>query len=74
MDEDREPSAVTGRFCSREGSVPLSPTSCPLETCVDPLDGDLRPPLDPLRVNARSTQCQEIAANAGLTRVTETGD
>jgi hypothetical protein len=46
----------------------------PLETCVDLLDGDLRPPLDPLWVNAGSTQRQEIAANAGVTGSTETGN
>jgi len=46
----------------------------PLETCVDLFAGDLRPPLDPLRVNAGSTQRQEIAANTELTGVTETGD
>jgi hypothetical protein len=36
---------------SVRGTRPLSPTSVPLDTCVDLLDGDLRPPLDPLRVN-----------------------
>jgi hypothetical protein len=45
-----------------------------LETCVDRLDGDLSAPLDPLRVNAGSTQRPETAANAALTRISETGD
>jgi SnoaL-like domain len=53
---------------------PLSPTSFPLENCIDLLDGDLRPPLDPLRVNAGSTQRQETAANAELTGITERTD
>jgi hypothetical protein len=46
----------------------------PLEACVHLLDGALRPPLDPLRVNAGSTDRQEIAATAELRGVTETGD
>jgi hypothetical protein len=41
---------------------------------VDVLDGDLRPPLDPLRVNAGSTQRPETAANAELTGITEIGN
>jgi hypothetical protein len=53
---------------------PLAPTSFPLETCVDPLDGRLRAPLDPLRVNAGSTQRQETAANAEQVGIGETGD
>jgi hypothetical protein len=46
----------------------------PVDTCVDRLAGDLRPPLDPLWVNAGSTQRQETAANAELTGITETGN
>jgi hypothetical protein len=45
-----------------------------LETCVDLLAGDLRPPLDPLRVNAGSTQRQETAAKAERIGISETGD
>jgi hypothetical protein len=60
-------------FCARRRG-PLLPTSFPLETCVDLLDGDLRPPLDTLQVNAGSTQRQETAANADLIGTSETAD
>jgi hypothetical protein len=46
----------------------------PLETSVDLLGGDSRAPLNPLWVNAGSTQRQETAANAELTGITETGN
>jgi hypothetical protein len=45
-----------------------------LGTCVDRLDGALRAALDPLRVNAGSTQRPETAANAELTGIAETGN
>jgi hypothetical protein len=59
--------------CREKEASALAP-ALPLETCVDLLAGDLKPPLDPLRVSVGSTQRQEIAANAELTGVSETGN
>jgi hypothetical protein len=64
---------LSARWCGlRENVASVLATSFPLETCVDPLDGDVRAPLDPLWVNAGSTQRPETAANAELTGITET--
>jgi hypothetical protein len=44
------------------------------ETCVEPIDGDFRAPLDPPWVNAGSTQRQETAAKVELIGISESGD
>jgi hypothetical protein len=58
----------------REKEASALADELPLDGFVDLLGGDLRAPLDPLWVNAGSTQRQETAANAELTEVTETGN
>jgi hypothetical protein len=72
MIDSDEQSHWRSRFARKEASALAH--ELPLETCVDRLDGDLRPPLDPLRVNAGSTRRQGIAANAELTGITEPAD
>ena len=63
-----------GTPASRETEASALAHELPLESSVAPLDGDLRPPLDPLWVNAGSTQPPETAANAELTGTTEIGN